>query len=435
MSSLALAGPLSASQTDRVILLCAALAALGAAAVVLRGRPRLCAVVYLVVLCFVPVWLGVNLIAYFMPVTLVGIFVLLLIIPVRNVKFGLADLTVLFFMLACLTPLLTGGATLTTVFVTFTEFALPFTLGRLLALKAGGAWIARCIAVVFTAVSILAIVEFTLSWNPFVAVPASNGLFEAWGPLQERGGVTRAEGAFGHSIALGVSVAMAIPFTLASDLKLHWKLLMTGAMLACTVVTFSRLAMICAALALALSVLFLQDGLAPRVRAAAIAVLAVLASVLIPIVTSTFSAAGDEATNSASYRGDLTSLIPTISVVGFSSSAQRTPAGDLFFGRFRSIDSALVLLGLTYGWLALVFAVALLGGAMVKVVARQAMPATIAVVAVIPALASVALITQFGTWVWFVAGLAVAAQLQRRVSTSGSEAPSSPAVPDRSRSA
>lgn len=410
-----LAGTLAAAQVDRTALALAAAAAAGVVALFFRSRPQWSAVLFLLVLALVPVWWGVDISAYFMPVTIVAVFLIAVHLPGTALYAGLADLTVLFFLIACLLPMVTGGSTRSTVFTALTEWAVPYLLARVLSRKLEQDWIHRSVAIVFTAVSLLAIAEFALHFNPFVQLTVANSSFDVWGTLQERGGALRAEGAFGHSIALGVSVALAIPFALASPFALHTRLVMTVAMLGCTVVTFSRIAMICAALAVVGSVLFLRDAISTRVRAAAIVMFGALATVLIPLVSATFAAAGSEATNSASYRGDLTSLLPAISVSGISPSAQRTNSGDLFFGRFRSIDSAAVLLGLSYGWLSVAFAVLLLCGAMAMMVSRRATPATIAVVAAIPALLSVALITQYGTWLWFVCGLAVGAHVQSRL--------------------
>ncbi len=408
-------GPLSASQVDRTALVLAATTAAGVAVLFLRRRPKLSAVLFLFVLAFVPVWLGLTVNAYFMPVTVTALFLLAVHLPGTLLDAGLGDLIVIFFLVACLLPTLGGGSTRSTVFTALTEWTLPYLLARVFTVRVEEAWIHRWVAAVFTVVSLLALVEFFFHFNPFVHLMAANPLFKVWGTLQERGGALRAEGAFGHSIALGVSVAMAIPFALASPFTLRTRLLMTALMVGCTAVTFSRIAMICAALAVVSSVLFIREEISARVRAAIIVVFGVVATVLIPLISSTFSAAGSEATNSASYRGDLTSLLPAISVLGFSPDARRSPAGDLIFGRFRSIDSALILLGLTYGWLAVFFAVVLVFGAITFVATGRATPATIAVVAGTPALLSVALITQYGTWVWFVGGLAVGTQIERRL--------------------
>lgn len=409
-----------------LVLLAASCAAL--LVVVLRDAPRAALVLWLLVVAFVPVWLGVAVVSFFLPASLVGGLVLLTMLPFAPRALAPADWGVAVLMAACLLPVLVGGATPTSVFVVLTQWLLAFLLGRVVPARVGLAVVYQAVAVVFTVVSLGALAEFLLSWNPFVEITAANDLYATWGPLQERGGLLRAEGAFGHSIALGACLAMAIPLTLASAFRLRTRALMTAAMLSATLVTFSRVAMVCAVLAVVLSLLLLREELSRAVRAAVALGLAVAGVLLVPFVAATFSAAGDEATNSAAYRGDLTSLIPDISVLGYATSAYRTTAGELYFGRFHSIDSALILLGLTYGWLALAAALALLLAAVWLVVAGRASAPTIALVAQLPALATVALITQYAMVLWFVAGLAVTAQVERQARLLAGSRRSSPAV-------
>jgi hypothetical protein len=138
-----------------------------------------------------------------------------------------------------------------------------------------------------------------------------------------------------------------------------------------------------------------------------------------PLVSSVFLAAGAEATNSAAYRGSLVSLVGDIDALGFSSAFSRSPTGEVSFGAFRSIDSALILHGLTYGWASLAVALVLLAMAAGAVLLRRAAAPTIAVGAQIPALVAVALITQYATMLWFVAGFAVYAQAARSAARPG----------------
>ena len=399
--------------TDRYILLAPIVLAGLLGAILLATRPKVAMLLWLCVVCFVPVWLGVTAYVYIMPAILSALLVLLLMLPIHGVRWGWGDIFVLFFVLASLLPIIGGGSTRTTVFVVVAQWWLPFMLGRLAPLKAGVNWIYCCIAVLLTIVALLAMVEFVTRHNIFVGLHASNDLYVQLSKLQTRGNIIRAEAAFGHSIALGASIALAIPFTLAASYPLVVRAVMTGIMLGGTAVSFSRTAMICAGLSVILSVIFLRDGLSTRVRTTVIAVFALLAVIFVPLLSSTFAEAGSEATNSASYRGSLLTLLPDISLSGFTSVARVSPAGDLYFGRFHSIDSELILLGLTYGWIVLAIAFGLLVAAIILVVTRHATPATIAIVAQIPALATVALITQYATFVWFVAGLAVCTQVMR----------------------
>jgi hypothetical protein len=134
--------------------------------------------------------------------------------------------------------------------------------------------------------------------------------------------------------------------------------------------------------------------------------------VVVPFVSAVFTLAGAEATGSADFRGRLTSLIPSMTVLGVSPVVHRTAIGQLYVGDFKSVDNALILLGLTYGWVAVVLALLLLGGAIVVVLARRATAPTIAIVAQIPAFATVAMITQYGPFVWFMGGLALYTQAE-----------------------
>jgi len=141
-----------------------------------------------------------------------------------------------------------------------------------------------------------------------------------------------------------------------------------------------------------------------------LSVLAVAAAAASPLVLSVFDDAGTEATGSADYRGDLLSLLNSMNPIGVADSAQRDSTGTLHFAHFVSIDSQLVLTGLTNGILALILACVALIGAVWVVLRGRATPATIAVVAQIPALATVALITQYSILLFAVAGIAASSQ-------------------------
>lgn len=383
-----------------------------ATAVFLHRRPHWALSLWLATVCLVPVWLGVSIGVYWEPAALIGLFVLAAAWFRLPPRFGSADWIFVCFLAACLLPVVVGGSSGPAIFELVSEWLVGFLLGRLVGTRLPLSVVHRTVAIAFTIVGALAVAEFVIHWNPFVDITAHNSLFEIWGTLQERGGKSRAEGAFGHSIALGCSLAMAIPLALACDLPLTARLAMTVMMLAGCVVTFSRTAMICAVIAVVLSVLFLRDPLPARLRAVIGGGFIVAAVLLIPVVTATFAAAGSEASDSAAYRGNLVSLVPDMAAVGMSPVAHVSPTGTLRFGAFGSIDSALILGGLTYGMCALAFALVLLLAGIGCAVRRAATPATLAVIAQMPALATVALITQYRIFFFFMAGLALLSQVQ-----------------------
>ena len=142
-----------------------------------------------------------------------------------------------------------------------------------------------------------------------------------------------------------------------------------------------------------------------------VGVLVVAVAAALPLLEQVFTTAGSEATNSAAYRGGLLTTVDSMNWFGVASSYQRTPAGDVYFDGFKSIDSALIFAGLNLGLAAMVVGVLALAGGILVVLTRRATPATIAVVAQIPALTSVALITQYASFFWFTVGMAATSQL------------------------
>ena len=401
-------------ETDRLVILALGLVVGVAAYLVLRRSAKLAVGAAVVALCFVPVWIGVGLgfngnIYVPLSAVLVGVAAIALL-PIADYRLSGVDLVVVFLGTLVVFSLFAGNLAVALAFVltSLTYFVSGFVLGRFAPSRVGIDWIYRLVALVFTAVAALAIVEFVTGWNPFVALATGNSLFAQWGPLQERGGIVRAEGAFGHSIALGSSLAMAIPLTIASRFPGLARFAMVAVMLTATVLTFSRTAIIGAGLGLLLCVLFLPGLARLRTRIALTAAAVVAAVALLPLVFSVFDDAGTEASGSAAYRLDIIALVAHMNVVGLSDVVRRAPTGELYFENFQSIDSQLILTGITSGFLAVGVVVLALAYAVLLVVTGRAQATTIAIVAQIPALATVALITQYATVLWFVVGLTAA---------------------------
>ncbi len=403
---MALSGP----EVDWYVLVSLVLALGMVALLVARRSLKFAFAAWLCSVSFVPIWIGANVPYYFPVFVAAAILVLVALVPAIPQRILGGDWGVAFFLATCMLPYALGAVSFSSVFVVLVYWTVGFLLGRLIGCRIDLAWIYRAIAVVFTVVAALAVLEFLLSWNPFVGITAPNQLYLDWGPLQQRGGVIRAEGAFGHSITLGVCLALALPITLAARFRLGIRVGMALLQVGGTVVSFSRIGMICACLALVLSVLFLREELSRRLRLSLAGAFAVLGVSVVPFVTKTFVEAGDEAVGSAAYRGDLLSLFPAMQPLGLAANVARAPTGELYFGSFQSIDNAIVLAGLTYGWIPMAVATVLLVCAVGVVLARRATPVTIAVVAQIPALMTVALITQYAIFLWFMIGLAVYSQ-------------------------
>ncbi|MCF7553845.1 hypothetical protein [Pseudonocardia sp. WMMC193] len=412
-------------------LLVVALAAAGLAAIawmLIPDKKVFVAVGWFASVCLVPVWFGVSVVVYVMPAVLAGALVLgtlLLMQPRRTMVWTPVDLGAAAFFGCCLLPALVGSTTRSVFFILVSEWLLGFAVGRIMPDKLGPDRVARICSWVFGLVAALALVEFVTGWNPWVGLARANASYELWGVLQERGGILRAEGAFGHSIAMSCCIALAIPIMLGSGLRDRTKALLLALACAGTVVSFSRAGMLCTALAVVLMFVFHRRSLGWSLKAVVPICAAGAGIAVIPYVASIFTAAGSEATGSSAYRGELYGLIADMAPLGLSPLRETSAEGDITYGGFESIDNALVLLGLRYGWIpALILAVLIVVAAGV-VLARKATPATISIVASVPALLSVAFITQYGIFFFFVAGLAAHswAPRRRRAATRSSSRP------------
>lgn len=406
---------LSGPTTDRLLLAALALAVAGLLLVLGRRWPALLAVGYLGVMCFVPIWGGVAVGVYLQPQVLMGLLVLAAAVPGIRRSGGrttVIDLLVVLLVIASLAPLAVGAASLSSVVVAAVQYLGAYLAGRLLPSLVGWDRLLRIVVVVFPLLAVTTLAEHLTGTNVFQSFPGSPGLHALWDDIQIRGGVARAEGAFGHSIALGATLALAVPLVLAAPVRAWIRVAATALVLGAVVVTFSRIGLVTAVLGVALSVVAARE-LSVRLRILLVGAGAAVLAVAAPVLSRVFLAAGDEAANSAAYRGDLLALVGDIDVLGFSSAFSRSADGSVRFDSFGSIDSALILYGLTYGWLPLGILLVLLATAVTTVTRRRAAAPTIAIVAQVPALATVALITQYATMVWFVAGLAVWAQAAR----------------------
>ena len=388
--------------------------------IVAHRSPRFAFVTALCFICLAPVWVGAR-IGFngnlFVPATvLVSIAAAVVLLPVRGLRPSPSDALLVLLVLLAASSFITSDPTLALSFLVtpFTYFIGGYVLGRIAAARLGADVVYRAVAILFTTVAALAIIEFVTGFNPFIALRVDGALFQEWGDIQVRGGFARAEGAFGHSIALGSSLALAIPLTLAARFPIGARLGMAGLMLCATVVTFSRIGIICAFLGVLLCALFLGDRLRRRERAAIMIGGGGLALAMLPLVTSVFSEAGEEAVRSGAYRGDLFPLLSQAELVGFSNTVHRAPSGELSFGPFVSIDSQFVLTSLTTGMLALVASCIGLLVAIVLCLRGRAQPATIAIIAQLPAFATVALITQYAVMLWLIVGIAATTQALAR---------------------
>lgn len=392
-----------------VLLLALGLGAAGLLWFWFRRSPRAGLVFWCVTVCAMPVWWAVSIGVDWRPAILGGLIVLATFVGRFPRTFGLADLGIALLFLAGLFPLLFGGASVSTVFGLATQWILGFLLGRAVLGRAGETTTYSVIAWGFAAVGLFSVIEFVFDWHLWSQLGPRNNLYAIWGSIQYRGGLPRSEGAFGHSIALGCSLAMSLPFIFAARLKPWLQYVLAVIVLGGTLVTFSRGALLSAGLTCLMIAVFGGRDYRADTRRTAVYVLLTGVLVTLPALSNVLAAAGDEAGTSADYRGRLLDLISAMAPLGISSQDRTAATGEHYIGNFQSIDSQFILTGLTYGWIVLLLGLGLLAMGAVLIILGRATPGVIAVVGQLPALASVALITQYNILFWFVAGLGVAA--------------------------
>lgn len=383
--------------------------------------PKFGAVAWVCTICFVPVWFGLVWHGLFQAHVLVALLVVVSwLIRVRRVQINPVDVVMVIVLLLVAAEYMLHMTTLSFAFAILVERTGAYLVGRLVTQLIPAEWVYGLIAIAFSIVGILAVIEFVTSTNLFITyLPESNALFQTWGTLQPRGNIIRAEGAFGHSIALGTSLAAAIGLTLASRIRPRLRIVMVCVMLAGAVMSFSRTGMLSAVLAIILVTVLSRDrsSLAPRVRAAVLTILTVGGALGAGFVLTVFRDS-DETQSSADYRTDLLALVHEMRPLGLSSVFTHSTASISSLGSFGSIDDAVLVFGLGYGWIPLVLVGLCWLAAMMTTALRRASAPTLTFVALTPALVTVAFITQYAAVVWFIAGLAVATQVsmrQRRV--------------------
>lgn len=397
--------------TTHVLLALAAGALATGLLVLTRFKPGAGLVLWLLVIAFVPIWVEARVVVPISAASAVGFVVLVSLLGRQSVVFGPADLLFAFLVACATAPMLVGHLSLSAFVGVATVWVVGFGLGRLAGTVIDDSWVYGAVAVVFTLVAALAIVEFVTGWHGLASWGPSNSSSATWRPIQVRSGLARAEGAFGHSIALGSSLAIALVMTVACRFRPAVRFAMITVMLVGVATTLSRGALISAASGLLLCVIFLRVDSVRLVRKRLLLMIVVAGAVLVPAFARLLAESA-EAGPSAEYRGSLVSLLPFVRIFGRSDALQISPTGRAYFGGFRSIDSQLVLFGLSYGALTLGLVVTLLVLAVVRVIGLRARPATVALIAQIPSLLTVALITQYHLFFWFTAGLAAASEVR-----------------------
>lgn len=367
------------------------------------GRPRFALVVWLFSMVMVPSWVGISA----LPVqSAVALLVILAIGGSLGIKLDWYDCYFsLFLILAFLTVFLGGdgpiGRTLLIEFIV--KWALPYLVARVVLPASGLRFGTDAVAVAFTGLGMFAICEFVLGFHPYTKFMTGAPGYETWGSIQIRDGLERSEWAFGHSIALGGSLALAVPFVLASSFDRRFKAMMIVFVFGGVACTLSRGALIAAGLTLLLCALAYLSMRGLRFAMLTVGFAATVLAVVGPDQLMQFAfGTTAETQESATYRERLyETLMPAL--VPFGNS-DYTPVST-----GASIDSAFLYVGMHFGWVILFMLVLPLLVVVVRILRGRASNIEAGLLGQVPLLATVSLITQYQSLLFFVVGFAVQA--------------------------
>ncbi|MGB3731829.1 hypothetical protein [Microbacterium sp.] len=399
---------------DALVTAALGLCALAVTVLLFRSSGKLTFVFWCVTMFFVPVWVGVSVGNFFLS-AIVGVTLLAIATGGKRLRPSPADAVVAVFAALVLGLWVLGLVALSHMVIALLEWTVPYVWGRVAFARVGLPFIGKTIAALAVAAAGLAVVEFATGTNIFLLIPLHGGPFEEWGTLQYRGGMLRAEGAFGHSIALGAALAMSASFLLATRWRTPVKLAGLAVVIAGIVVTFSRIGLVSLVIAVGITLVILP-GLTRATRFWVIASGAIAAVFIVPFVFDVLLTAGEEASGSADYRSAMIALLPVLKPLGSPGDWTSLTLDGSYFGYFaNSVDNAILLMALRFGYIPALLALA--GAVAITILAVRrstSSPAAIAVASQVPALVSVALITQYGSLLWFFAGVAVSWAAQPR---------------------
>lgn len=422
MLAAVIAGSWAAAHRPSLTVAVIAAIALG---IVAYRSPKRALIVVLLTLLFIPPWFGIDKLG-FIPVA-TGINLLALLCNWGSVRLypRRADLPLLIFITISAIGVGLLGSPQGLWIQSLTMWVSSYMVGKSLIRTVGVDYFTGLFGKLMSAIGLLAFLEFAFDIHPFENLAWDTSLYSIWGPIQERGGFFRSEWAFGHSIALGACLALAIPFVIQARSRTFTKIVQLICILAGTVVTFSRGAILAAILTFALTILF-GAHINARTRVSAFIFGALgIAAVVGPLGT-VFDDASGEADASSDYRFRILDvLLPTIRAVGPSS--RMSTDGTLNFG-YTSIDNAYLLVALSFGALAAVGLFVPLIVFVARMLRRRATSFELAIIGQIPVLFTVAMITQYQMILWLVAGGAAYTVAIRRARTSRSALPQPTAV-------
>ncbi|QCV87449.1 hypothetical protein FEZ32_02880 [Acidipropionibacterium jensenii] len=382
---------------------------------ILRPRGLLVVGCYLVLLLFVPYWVGFSIAGQFVPLALMlAAFGLILSHP-GSLHIRGADWLMIAMVSLALVGVLDGRVLFGHALTLAGSMAVPYFFGRGIAGQVDRSRMIRVFGIVGLVLAVWSIGDFAFDWHPFMNLTFGSPTGIRWSPIQYRGGFARSEGAMGHSIVFAAAIAMLTTFVLFLKLNRAVRALLLAICLAGVAVTFSRAGLVAYALALVLAGVFGRNSRVALGERSAYLVATIGAGLLLAPMWLEFVDAGTgDLSASTGYREGYLSLLPGIRMFGLSGLY--TEYGDGLWGWASSdysgnvvgtVDNSVLLICLQFGWIVGVLFLALLIFLVWELIKGTDDPSLIASVSQISVLATVAMITQLPYLLWFVVGMAV----------------------------
>ncbi len=329
----------------------------------------------------------------------------LLVAERRNtVRLGMVDSLVAALLFSALVSVALYGGRASTLSEITVSWILPYVLGRVAMTRIDPNRLPTLMIRLGLLCAVWAIVEFTFRWHPFTSISGQIEVLNRWSEIQTRGAFDRSEAAFGHSIPLAAMIVLTSPWVLRSRRPLLGLVILTAGV-ACTLARSGFIS-----LALVVAMMIWTSTTRKRVLVAAAAGAAAVTYFGRGLLFG--EGVGTEVQTSTAYR-------ETLWQYGFKQIKTLGDAGATYF----SVDNAYLRLGLELGWIPLCLFAVLALLPVVAVVRRDAGAGEIALAATSVMLLTVALLTQWQSFVWFVAGVTVVSRSLRRnaVSRGGPE--------------
>lgn len=249
--------------------------------------------------------------------------------------------------------------------------------------------------------------HFSVAKFPLLGHETSLRAYQTWARIQFRGGVPRAELTFGHSIALGATLALCLPFALRRPLTRRYIFIavLIGLGSACTL---SRSALVADVIVVTFGLVFSSYKPARKV-----VIGAVLAAAMVPLYRRFVSTINDtaqsasQASSSGAYRAQLFGAFRYLKPLGVAIPGL-TIAGsqNVNFHGFKSIDNSVLYVGLYAGGITAALYVLPFLVVVARAIRYGWRPIDIAIIGQIALVLTAAPLTQYQNFLWLMIGLA-----------------------------